>query len=454
MLLACSLALGSSFTLSWSTRPFFDKSTWNFESRNHKFLRDDQRRTPLYYAAIHSRLEQSQGELTVLDLGTGPFALLALQAARCGAKKVYAIEADPLSAMKAREAVSAAGFADVVEVIEGISTQVTLPIKVDVLISETVGSIASEEGLYAAMADAHARFVARPTEQESWIPHRCQTLGAPCSYAMHHGLGHPSFHFMSWRPGVDGPPRPECDDETLWLLASPRVLEDVRFTHPANLLSAGSHQLTPAPVEFSIDAARLATAEAELSTGLAAEGADAADAEAFAQIAARSLSGVAMWPRLELDAEIVVDARGPGGEHAESSWPLLVPLVGDRPVAVAPSAALTVSLGVELSDNVEVPPRYSLNAAMTPSGTGNAEKGEDEAPLVPPSFELLHRLSAPLRRLRIRAELTRVDAASESAETSEERAALRRRAWWRHRGKKRRPPVIRREMPPRDSHSD
>ena len=331
------------------------------------------------------------------------------------------------------------------------TTQVTLPEKVDVLVSETVGSIASEEGLYSTMRDAHARFVARPTEPDSWIPHRCQTLGAPCAYAMHHGRGHPSFHFMSWKPAVDGPPRPECDDETVWLLASPRVLEDVRLTHPADLLSAGKHGLTPSPVEFTVEAARLATAEAKLSTGLTAEGADAADAEAFAHIAARGLSGIAMWPRLELSADVVVDARGPGGKHAESSWPLLLPLLADKPVAIAPSATLTLTLGVELSDTVEAPPRYSLDAVLTPPDA--AQASADAAPLAPPSFELLHRLSVPLRGFRIRSELARVDAASEAAETSEERAALRRRAWWRHRDKKRRPPVIRRVMspPPRDS---
>ena len=172
---------------------------------------------------------------------------------------------------------SAAGFSDVVEVIEGISTQVTLPEKVDVLVSETIGSIASEEGLYRTMADAHARHVARPTEPGSWIPHRCQTLGAPCAYALHHGLGHPSFQFLEWKPAVDGPPRPECDDETLWLLADPQLLEDVRLTHPADLLAAGTHQLTPSPVTFTVDAARIATAEAKLSAGLVAEDADDAD---------------------------------------------------------------------------------------------------------------------------------------------------------------------------------
>ena len=210
MIFACNLALGS-FTLSWSTRPFFDKEASNFENGNYEQMRDDQRRTPLYYAAIRSRLQQADGELlTVLDLGTGPFALLALEAARCGAKKVYAIEADPLSAAKAREAVASAGFSDVVEVVEGISTHVTLPEKVDVLISETVGSVVSEEGLYSTMADAHARHVARPREQRSWIPHRCQTLAAPCAYALHYGMGHPSFQFVSYTdPGVGGPPRPQ-----------------------------------------------------------------------------------------------------------------------------------------------------------------------------------------------------------------------------------------------------
>ena len=129
MLLAYSLALGS-ITLSWSTRSFFDEAARNFDHANHKQMRDDHRRTPLYYTAIRSRLQKTGGEqLTVLDLGTGPFALLALEAARCGAKKVYAIEADPLSAAKAREAVSAAGFSDVIEVIEGISTQVQRVLK-------------------------------------------------------------------------------------------------------------------------------------------------------------------------------------------------------------------------------------------------------------------------------------------------------------------------------------
>ena len=84
----------------------------------------------------------------------------------------------------------------VVTVIEGKSTEVCLPERVDLLISEVVGSVASEEGLYATIADAHARHVKRPTDPRSWIPHRVQTLAAPCSYALHYALGLPAYDCM------------------------------------------------------------------------------------------------------------------------------------------------------------------------------------------------------------------------------------------------------------------
>ena len=79
---------------------------------------------------------------------------------------------------RAREAVRAAGWSEVIEVIEGFSTEVTLPEKVDLVVSEIVGSVASEEGLYATTADAHARHVLRPTRADSWIPHTVETWSA------------------------------------------------------------------------------------------------------------------------------------------------------------------------------------------------------------------------------------------------------------------------------------
>ena len=73
-------------------------------------MRDDEGRTPLFEKAIRARLAGQEGQLTVLEIGTGPFALLALIAARAGARKVYAIEAQPEAARRARNAIRKAGF--------------------------------------------------------------------------------------------------------------------------------------------------------------------------------------------------------------------------------------------------------------------------------------------------------------------------------------------------------
>ena len=87
--------------------------------------------------------------MTVVDVGTGPYALLALVAARAGAKKVFAIEVNAAAAASARTAVEKATDVPtgVVEVIEGFSTDITLPYKVDLFVGEVVGNMASEEGI-------------------------------------------------------------------------------------------------------------------------------------------------------------------------------------------------------------------------------------------------------------------------------------------------------------------
>mmetsp|Transcript_39800 Transcript_39800/g.89135 ORF Transcript_39800/g.89135 Transcript_39800/m.89135 type:complete len:169 (+) Transcript_39800:67-573(+) len=97
-----------SFSVSWSATDGFDeispdKSFIAFDDSAYRAMRDDQSRTPLFQEAITRRL--SSEACTVLDVGTGPFALLAIMAARAGATKVYACEANPEAAKRAREAV-------------------------------------------------------------------------------------------------------------------------------------------------------------------------------------------------------------------------------------------------------------------------------------------------------------------------------------------------------------
>ena len=176
-----------------ATDGFNDTSFISFDEKAYEAMRDDEGRTPLFEKAIRARLAGQEGQLTVLEIGTGPFALLALIAARAGARKVYAIEAQPEAARRARKAIRKAGFESTVEVLEGFSTAITLPEKADLVVAEIVGSIASEEGMYATIRDAQARLVKRPELAASWIPSRCQTWVAPATYALHYALGPPQF---------------------------------------------------------------------------------------------------------------------------------------------------------------------------------------------------------------------------------------------------------------------
>jgi type I protein arginine methyltransferase len=111
----------------------------------------------------------------VLDIGTGRDALWAVVAARAGARHVYAIEADPQAAERARQTIETAGLSDRVTLLAGRSTEQTLPVRADVCVSEIVGNIASAEGAIPALNDARARLCTRECH---WIPFRMQTWAA------------------------------------------------------------------------------------------------------------------------------------------------------------------------------------------------------------------------------------------------------------------------------------
>ena len=275
---------------SWTaTDGFSDASFIQFDEGAYAAMRDDEKRTPLFERAIQQRLAAAPpNTLTVLDLGTGPFALLALVAARAGAKKVYTIEANKEAANRAREALKKAKVTNV-EVIEGFSTAISLPEKVDLLVAEIAGSIASEEGAYATIYDAQARFLKRPNDSASYIPTRIETLAAPCSYAIHYALGPPAFDWTKLKEPV----RLNCRDESMQLLASPQLLESIAFADP-QLPSAGLLPAQP-PLTWTVDGERVASNARVFYEELKREGVTGAEAIALSDGVSRSFSGVAMW---------------------------------------------------------------------------------------------------------------------------------------------------------------
>ncbi|HST61073.1 MAG TPA: methyltransferase domain-containing protein, partial [Longimicrobium sp.] len=108
------------------------------------------------YAAALARAVRPGSVVLDLGAGTGVFSLLAV---RAGARKVYAIEpADAIHA--AREIARENGMADRIEFIQGVSTEIELPERADVIVSDLRGALPLFQHHVATIADARARLLA------------------------------------------------------------------------------------------------------------------------------------------------------------------------------------------------------------------------------------------------------------------------------------------------------
>lgn len=185
---------------------------------------EDATRTGLFREAITRRL-RGRCDQVVIDIGTGPFAILALFAAQAGARRVFAVEANPSAAEQAKASVAAAESAGlvplgVIEVIEGFSADVHLPEPADLVVAEIVGDIATEEGLVPTMRDAQQRHLKRPYDRDSYIPQQVQTWCAPASYILPSILRppHSELDFAELRGG--DPIRVGCDDAAVQVVVA------------------------------------------------------------------------------------------------------------------------------------------------------------------------------------------------------------------------------------------
>jgi protein arginine N-methyltransferase 1 len=335
----------------------------SFDTAAYQAMTDDPARTPFFRKAIERRLAIHPESMTVLDLGTGPFALFALMAAEAGAGKVYAIEANPQAAESARAYVQRAGFEDVVTILEGFSTQLELPTKADFCIAEIVGSIASEEGAYATVLDAHKRLMKDPTKDSSWIPTRIQTYAAPASYSLHMLFGPPEF---DWAKLKGEPVRFNCRDRGLALLSDPVLVEDVSF---ANILSKEQQDNAnnkKRDFTFTVDVERMEDNKESFYDEFRRGNSSPMDSELLATRTAHSLSGIALWPRLVLDDTTIVDSRHFGdGSHQRSHWQTVLPIMSDRPIEnLVGGEKVDITCDFHLPVDIFKPPAYSIRGAL------------------------------------------------------------------------------------------
>lgn len=118
----------------------------------------------------------------VLDLGAGT-GIFSLYACRFGARRVYAIEPNTAVALLP-EIARRNGFADRIEVIAKESTDVTLPERVDVIVSDLRGAFPLFGGHLRVVRDARKRLL---REGGVLLPHRDELMAclvsAPELYA-------------------------------------------------------------------------------------------------------------------------------------------------------------------------------------------------------------------------------------------------------------------------------
>jgi hypothetical protein len=137
----------------------------------HIAMLRDRERTSRFLAAIRSTVRPGD---VVVDIGTGT-GVLAVAAARAGARHVYAVEASGIADM-AKMVFEANHLSDRITLIEGWSTQIHLPEPADVMVSEVIDDEPLGERVLEITLDARKRLL-KPGAR--LIPGKVEVWGLP-----------------------------------------------------------------------------------------------------------------------------------------------------------------------------------------------------------------------------------------------------------------------------------
>lgn len=244
----------------------------------------------------------------VLDMGAGT-GILSLFAAAAGARKVYAVERTEVADV-ARRMVEKNGLTGRIEVIEADLEDVTLPEKVDVLVSEWMGGFGVDENMLPPLLMARDRWL-KPGGRI--VPGRVTALLAPVSL--------PEFdddlaHWRTRPHGVDmSVIAGATTDETFHTQAP--------FT-PASLVAAPQVMWSHDPHTYVLERSNQPFT-AQLT---------------FEATRAGSVTGLAAWFTAEMgDGTTLTNAIGAPDTHwGRTLFPL------DRPLAIAAGTPLHVEL--------------------------------------------------------------------------------------------------------------
>uniref|UniRef100_A0A1B6DBT6 type I protein arginine methyltransferase n=1 Tax=Clastoptera arizonana TaxID=38151 RepID=A0A1B6DBT6_9HEMI len=140
----------------------------------HKTMLNDKVRNETYKNAIYTNKHMFKDK-TILDVGAGT-GILSIFCAQVGARKVYAVEVSNVAKI-AKEIVKENKLDDVIEVIENRIEDVSLPCKVDVIVSEWMGFYLLHEGMLDSVLFARDNFL---QSEGKLFPEECILYTAAC----------------------------------------------------------------------------------------------------------------------------------------------------------------------------------------------------------------------------------------------------------------------------------
>lgn len=219
----------------------------------HQGMLADTGRNNAYQEAIERNVNSDS---VVLDIGTGS-GLLALMAARAGAKHVYACEMVPIMAETARQVVQDNGFSDRITIISKKSTDVKigeeLPEKANLVVSEILDCGLLGELVWPSIRHARQQLLvpgalaiprkATVHAAPIMIPHR--RMVAPIGSI--NGFDLSAFDRFRIPGEYD---QLQLNNEPHTLLAEPFVVGDFNLSEPPPLI----HDMNPLTKEFEVDA--------------------------------------------------------------------------------------------------------------------------------------------------------------------------------------------------------
>jgi protein arginine N-methyltransferase 1 len=305
----------------------------DWEDDFHQLMLNDHIRMDAYRRAIATAVRPG---MAVADVGTGT-GILAQWALEAGARVVHGIDVNETVLQRARERMARAGFSDRFNAIHALSTETTLPEKVDVVISEILGNLADNEGMTSILDDARARFLAPDGRM---LPAQVTSFLVPVSALQaHHGIENGHCRGLSAQYQLDP------------LLASLGVASPFHIFYDA-IISARAHLAPAKPAaHFAFD-------------GSTSDGDEYAHRLEFTVERDAPLTGFKGYFIAQLAQGVVLDISGDdiAARRTSDSWKhCYLPVERPVPVQAGDVIALTFARSGPASREALFRPRYRWN---------------------------------------------------------------------------------------------